>query len=220
MKWKRIAVSLTGLALILGPIVLAAERPRPELYLTPLEQYSRIGRALAIRFEPQLAAMPMRIVQEIRSDRFELIDVNRSPMGGAGFWINPGVLVPEYRYLGVAARVNVKLVYFPDNNWGRVGDALDAFGKDMLRIAGDSLGEINDNSVRGVVMVIIYSKLELDDPQYWDQAEAAVFFIPRAPLARFNANRMTFQELFDQSDIYIFRGADEINILFTQFLNG
>jgi len=220
MGWNKIAVKMVMTALILIPLAALAEKPGPEIYLTPLDQYSRMGRGLALRHEQELCSMALRIGEEIRSERFEVLDLSRSPLGGIGFWSNPSVLVPEPRYLAAMARVNVRLVYFPDNNWGRVGDALDAFGKDLLRILGETVEEINDNQVRGAVMVLVYSKEELGSPDYWSRAEAAVFFIPRPALKKFNSNRMTFQELFDLSDIYVFKGPEEIDILFNQFLKG
>jgi len=220
MIWNKMAVKMVMTAMILLPLAAPAEKPKPEIYLTPLDQYSRMGKGLALRHEQELVSMAFRVNEEIQSDRFEMLDLSRSPMGGIGFWSNPSVLVPEPRYLAAMARVNVKLIYFPDNNWGRVGDALDAFGKELLRILGETVEEINDNQVRGAVMVLVYSKDELSDPQYWTHAEAAVFFIPREALKKFNTHRMTFQELFDLSDIYVFKGPEEIEILLTQFISG
>jgi len=220
MKWHKMAVKMLASAASLLSFAAVAQTPKAELYLTPLDQYSRIGRSLAIRHGTELAAILSQVTGEIRSNRFELINLDQSPMAGIGFWANPGVLAPEARYLGLAARMNVRLIYFPDNNWGRPGDALDAFGKDLLRILNDSLSMINDNSVRGAVMVLVYSKAGLGDPLYWERAEAAVFYIPREPLRKFNLNRMTFQQLFDQSDIYVFKGPEQIQILFNEFLGG
>jgi len=192
----------------------------PNLYLTPTLKYSVIGKGLSLMYEPQLVSMVNRINQELKSERFELIDVNRSPMASIGFFANPSSLTPSVRFLGVTARVNIKLSYFPDNDWGRMADAMDAFGKDLLTIIGDTLGGMQEIGVRGAVLVLLYSKLTLNDPNYYEQAEAVVIFIPRETLNEFNAFRLKFNQLYEQSEIFAFKGKDQIKVLFEEFLQG
>ena len=225
MKWNKIEWIVAVAAVIMFPLAVLGQKTgqnaqNPELYLTPDSAYSRTGKNLAARFHSELLSMASKVNQEFKPDRFELLDINQVKSGGIGFWINPNMLVPDARYLAVAARVNIRLPYFPDSEWGRVGDGLDAFGKDLMQISGFYLDEIQDTSVRGVVIVLIYSKAELNDPAYWDQAEAIAIYIPRNTLNVFNAHRLTVSKLFDQSDIYVFKGPEQLQFLFSEFLHG
>jgi hypothetical protein len=225
MKWNKIKRMVEAAAIMIFPLLVFGQETRqnglnPELYLTPDSTYSRSGKSLATLFHPELVSLASKINQEIKSDRFELVNSNQSRTGGVGFWSNPNMLVPDAKYLGVAARVNIRLPYFPDSEWGRVGDGLDAFGKDLLKIAGASLEAIPDTSVKGVALVMIYSKADLNDPAYFDQAEAIVIYVPRSTVNVFNAHRLTVAKMFDQSDIYVFKGPQEIQFMFSEFLHG
>jgi len=218
--------SVVGMiALILAQTVLAREQEiqngfNPELYLMPFSSYTRFGRSLAQMYQPELVSMVLAIKNEIKSGRFELMDLNHSPKGGAGFWTNPAVFSPHLRYLGVIARVNIRLPYFPDSTPGRMTDALDAFGKDLFRIMGNTLDKIPDSSIKGIVLIIIYSKAELNDPKFYEQAEALVVFISRDDLKKYNSFRISLQKLFDRSDYYYFYGQEQINILLNEFIRG
>jgi len=205
--------------LVLNPGALAQEFD-PYFYLTPLENYSRIGKSLAIRYEAQLWELANNILSELSSERFKLFDQSESPMAGVGFWLNPDILDPQARFLGVCARVNIKLNYFPDNQWGRFSDAMDAFGKDLLRLQGEVLDKIPEQSVKGAVLVLIYSKAELKDPRYYEQAEAMVLFIPREVLKKFNRFQIRYSQLFEQSTIYYFQGPHQIQVLLNDFIRG
>ena len=80
--WKK-AVSRTVIIslvwLVLNPGALAQEFD-PYFYLTPLENYSRIGKSLAIRYEAQLWELANNILSELSSERFKLFDRSESPM--------------------------------------------------------------------------------------------------------------------------------------------
>jgi len=212
--------------MLIFPMLVLAENPPakdnfdPSLCLTPLSSYTRIGKSLAVLYQPELLAMLEQIHREIKSDRFEIMDLNHSPVGGAGFWIHPRVLAPSTRFLGIAARINIQLPYFPDSGPGRLTDALDAFGKDLFKILGDALLKMPDNSIKGVIVVLIYSKAELTDPKYFEQAEAGVVYISRESLRKFNSFQLTYQKLFDQSEFYFFHGQDQIQVLLNDFLRG
>ncbi len=198
------------------------EKPKkfnPNLYLTPALRYSLVGKGLALRYEPQLVSMAVQINDELACDRFELVNTSLSPMASIGFFASP-TLGASIRFLGVIARVNIKLTYFPDTDAGRLGSALDAFGKDLLRILGNTLSNIPDPSVRGAVLILIYSKAQLSDPNYFQQAEAVVIFISREVLAEFNAFRIRFNQLFNMSEIYSFKGEHQIQIMLNEFLQG
>jgi len=192
----------------------------PNLYITPALKYSVLGKGLALMYEPQLVSMATRINQEMKSDRFELIDLNTSPMGSIGLFSSPSSLTPSIRFLGVTARVNILLTYFPDTDGGRLADAMDAFGKDLLVILGSTLSSMQDLSVRGAVLILIYSKAKLSDPNYYDQAEAVAIFIPRETLQQFNSFRIRFDTLFSQSEIFSFKGRSEIQTMFNEFMKG
>jgi hypothetical protein len=129
-------------------------------------------------------------------------------------------LTPSIRFLGVTARVNILLTYFPDTDGGRLADAMDAFGKDLLVILGSTLSSMQDLSVRGAVLILIYSKAKLSDPNYYDQAEAVAIFIPRETLQQFNSFRIRFDTLFSQSEIFSFKGRSEIQTMFNEFMKG
>jgi len=189
-------------------------------YLTPQDNYSRIGKSLAIRYQRELFDLANRVQEELQSERFELLDLNQSPMAGVGFWINPSIFVPETRFIGICARMNIKLNYFPDNEWGRLSSALDAFGKDLIKILGEELENIPDPSVKGVVLILIYSKAGLKNPNYFNQAEAVAIYIPRESLKKFNSFAITYNTLFSQSEYYYFRGLYQIQILLNEFLRG
>jgi len=219
-SWKKVlSMAVIGALLWLSPKISAQEID-PYFYLTPLKNYSRIGKSLAIRYEAQLWELANNILSQIPSERFKLFDQQESPMAGVGFWLNPEIFVPEARFLGVCARVNIKLNYFPDNQWGRFLDAMDAFGKDLLRLQGEALNNILDHSVKGAVLVLIYSKAELNDPRYYEQAEAMVLFIPREVLKKFNRFQIRYSQLFEQSTIYYFQGPHQIQVLLNEFIRG
>jgi len=192
----------------------------PEAFITPLPNYSSLGKALAMRYEPELILMALRAKQELKTDRIELLDWCQSPSASIGFRTDPYLLAADARFLSLSARVNIKLHYFPDNDWGRMGDAIDAFGKDLLKVLGRSLDSIPENSVRGVALVLIYSKQELNDPGYYDYAEALVIFIPRDTLKKFNSCKLTLNRLLEDSDIYAFKGSNQIQLMLTDFLRG
>jgi len=214
-----------GTIIIMYPLLTLAGQAmdqmfNPTLYITPTLKYSVIGKGLALMYEPQMISMVTRINQEIKSDRFEMIDTSRSPMASIGFFSSPTSLTPTARFLGVTARVNISLTYFPDNDAGRLGDAMDAFGKDLLNILGGTLGAMQDLGVRGAVLILIYSKAQLNDPDYFNQAEAIVMFIPRDALQQFNSFKIRFDKLFEQCEFFSFKGQDQIQILFNEFLSG
>ena len=194
--------------------------PNLKIYLTPALKYSMLGKSLAVMYEPQLVSMALRIEEELKSPRFELLDTTTSPMASIGFFQNPASVSPTVRFLGIIARVNIKLTCFPDTEAGRLSSAMDVFGKDLLRILGDTLTNIQDLSIRGAVLILIYSKAELTDPSYYQQAEAIVMFIPREVLSEFNAFRMRFNQLFAQSEIFSFKGEHQIQVLLNEFLRG
>jgi len=208
------------------PIIAWAENPQnddnfnPYLYLAPGSNYSRMGKSLAQRYEPEMISMIGRIHREIKSDRFEMMDLNQSPAGGVGFWINPEILARDSRFLGVIAKVNIKLPYFPDSDAGRICDALDAFGKDLFIIIEETLDQIPDNSVKGAVVILIYSKSRLEDPNFMDQAEISVMFISREDLKKYNHHQLSLQKLFDRVDFYYFHTQDQIRFFFKYFLHG
>jgi hypothetical protein len=224
-RGRKMRMAVAATAVIMFPLMALGQKNReslsnPELFLTPDKVYSRIGKNLSQRYEPELLSLASKVNQSFKPDRFELLDVLQTRSGGIGFWINPNMLVPDARYLAIAARINIRLPYFPDSEWGRVGDGLDAFGKDLIKLAGESLAEIQDPSVKGAVIVMIYSKAELNDPAYWDQAEAIVLFVPRNTLDTFNAHRLSVAKMFDQSDMYVFKGPQEIQFMLNEFLHG
>jgi len=192
----------------------------PSLFVTPALKYSLIGKGLGLAYEPQLYSMATRIHQEMKSNRFELLDVNRSPMASIGFFANPSETTPTIRFLGVTARVNIKLNYFPDTDGGRLSDAMDAFGKDLLVILGDTLATVQDIGVRGAVLILIYSKADLSDPNYYNDAEAVAVFIPKDTLQQFNSYKIRFNQLFDMSEMFVFKGSDQIQTLFSEFMQG
>lgn len=225
MKCSKIKWVVAATAVMILPLSVFGQKPGPnvmdpELFMTPDPAYTRIGKRLAVRYRPELDSMAARINREIKPERFEILKVTQTPMAGIGFWTNPSVLAPDVRYLAVAARVNIKLTYFPDNVWGRVGDALDAFGKDLLYIMGSCLSGIEDNSVRGVVLVLIFSRAELNDPEYFNQAEALMIYVPRATLNVFNSHRLSVAKLFDQSELYLFQGPEQIQFMLSELLHG
>jgi len=191
-----------------------------KIYLTPALRYSILGKGFAMMYEPQLVSMAMAIEEELSNPRFELLDTTTSPMASIGFFQNPASVSPNVRFLGVIARVNIKLTYFPDTEAGRLSSAMDAFGKDLLRILGDTVSNIQDPSIRGAVLILIYSKAELNAPDYYQQAEAIVMFIPREVLNEFNAFRIRFNQLFAQSEIFSFKGENQIQVLLNEFLRG
>jgi len=221
-KWEKAVIIALALA-VFSSLGWSEDRDKnidPAVYLSPPASYSRIGKSLVIRYEGALKELALKINEQIPSERFELFTSDQAPMGGVGFWINPGLFIPEARFLGVCARVNIKLTYFPDTQWGRLNDALDAFGKDLLRIMGEELKMIPDGAVKGVVLVLIYSKAELSDPHYYEQAEATVIFIPREVLEKFNNFQLTYAKLFDRSVMYYFQGARQIEVLLNEFIRG
>jgi len=224
MNSKKIAIKFMVITALVLPIgSLPGKTPLSfdaVNYLTPDCQYSNPGKCLANKYMSQLVAMGSNIKSEIATPRFEFIDVNRSKVGGIGFWVNPNSGDPDIRYLGVAARVNIKCNNFPDNDWGRMGDALDAFGKDLFKIMGTTLNAMPDANIRGIAVVMIYSKAEMGDPAYYDQAESFVIFIPRESLQKFNSFSLSMNQLFEQSDTYSFRSKDQIQMVFTDFLRG
>ena len=143
-----------GTILIMYPLLTLAGQAlnqafNPSLFLTPTLNYSVVGKGLALMYSPQMVSMATRINQEIKSDRFEMIDTSHSPMASIGFFSSPTSLTPTARFLGVTAAVNVSLTYFPDTDSGRLGDAMDAFGKDLLTILGGTLGTVQDIGIRG-----------------------------------------------------------------------
>ncbi len=190
----------------------------PSLYLTPAYLYSGTGKDLAQKYQPELAAMVGRIQHELKSERFEIMDLSHTPLGGVGLWSNPQMPDPEARYLGVVAKINIRLPYFPDTEPGRMTDALDTFGLDLFRIMDQTLEQIPDPSVKGVAVVLVYSKSDLDDPKFYDQAETATVFISRERLREFNTYQMTLQKLFDQSIGYYFSGQEARQIIFNYLL--
>jgi hypothetical protein len=220
MNWRTRLVLIITLA-ILFPYIPSAGGPdnfNPNLYVTPTLKYSIVGKGLALMYEPQLQSMAARINKDMKNPRFELIDVNRSTMGSIGFFASPSSATPTARYLGVTARVKINLTYFPDTEAGRLSDAMDAFGKDLLGILGQTLSGMQ--GVNGVVVIIIYGKLDLKDPMYWSDAEAMAIFIPTAPLQEFNGLRLRFSQLYDQSEMFMFRGEDQIQNLLKNFIKG
>jgi hypothetical protein len=221
MNW-RVRIVITISLVVFFPYIPSAGGPNdnfnPNLYITPTLKYSIIGKGLALMYEPQLLSMAARINKDMRSPRFELIDVNRSPMGSIGFFASPSSATPTARYLGVTARVNIKLTYFSDTDAGRLSDAMDAFGKDLLGILGQTMGGMQ--GVNGVVLILVYSKLDLKDPNYWTDADAMAIFIPAGPLQEFNGLRLRFSQLYDQSEMFMFKGDDQINNLFKDFMKG
>ena len=224
LRWKGRIEGFTSLALMVPLVAFAASSGagsfNPSQYLTPALKYSVIGKGLSLIYEPQLVSMATRVNQEMKSNRFELIDTNRSPMASIGFFSTPSEVSPTVRFLGATARVNITLTYFPDDESGRLGDAMDAFGKDLLKILGDTLASVQDIGVRGAVLILIYSKDDLSNPNYFKDAEAVVIFIPKDTLLQFNGFRMRFDKLFEQSEVFSFKGADQIQNLFTEFLAG
>jgi len=224
MKWNQAVIAIM-LPLVFPSLVFAQESLNqttlhPNLYMTPLSSYSRYGKSLAITRQPELMYMLDRIQREIQSSRFEILDLNQAPKAGLGFWSNPNVLAPEVRFLGLAVKVNIRLTYFPDSDQGRLADALDAFGKDLIKIMGDTLELIPEPSVKGIVLVLIYSKSELKDPAFYDKAEAYVIYISRTDLKKFNSFQITLHKLFENVDCYYFNGKDQINVLLNYFLRG
>ena len=209
-----------GLIVILKKEGLGQELFDSGWYLTPQNNYSRMGRSLGICYQRELIDLANRVQQELQSQRFELLNINQSPMAGVGFWINPSIFVPETRFIGICARVNIRLDYFPDNEWGRLSSALDAFGKDLIKILGQELENIPEPSVKGAVLILIYSKAKLKDPNYYNQAEAVAIYIPRDTLKKFNSFVITYNTLFSQSEYYYFRGLYQIQILLNHFLRG
>jgi len=223
MSWRARTV-ITVALVIFFPYIPSAGGPNdnfnPNLYITPTLKYSIVGKGLALMYEPQLLSMAARINKDMKSNRFELIDVNRSPMGSIGFFASPSSSNPTARYLGVTARVNIKLTYFSDSDAGRLSDAMDAFGKDLLGILGQTLSGMQEIGVNGVVLIIIYGKLDLKDPNYWTDAEAMAIFIPKGPLQEFNGLRLRFSQLYDQSEMFMFKGDDQIQNMFKDFMKG
>ncbi len=223
MRCRAVMVMMAMAVMI--PLIADSQTPPekgidPSLYLTPISIYSRIGKSLAIRYQPELIAMIDRIQREIGSDRFQIMDLDQSPNGGVGFWVNPDVMAPDHRFLGIAARVNIQLPYFPDSGAGRVCDTLDAFGKDLFVILQDTLDRIPDNSVQGVAVVLIYSKSRLDDPNFMEKAEISMMFINRDDLKKYNGHQFTLQTLFNRTDFYYFQTRDQIRFFFDHFLRG
>lgn len=182
--------------------------------------YSPVGRNLITQYQREIFNLAQKANQIFPWTRFELLDLSQSPMGAVGFWVNPIGQISEERFLGLCARVNIKLNYFPDNQWGRLADALDAFGKDLLRILGEELENIPDPKVKGAVLVLIYSKKELWEPNYFNHAEAIAIYIPRNSLKKFNSFLLTYNLLFSQAEYYYFQGAYQIRFLLNEFLKG
>lgn len=223
MKWRN-KIILTILLVIFFPYIPSAGGPNdnfdPALYLTPTLKYSMIGKGMALMYEPQLVSMAARINKEMRSSRFELIDVNHSPMGSIGFFESPSSQSPTQRYLAVTARVKINLKYFPDTDAGRLSDAMDAFGKDLLGITGNTLSGMKEVGVRGVAVIIIYNKIDLSDPDYYKDCESVAIFIPRELLNEFNSFRLKFSQLYDQSEMFMFKGEGQMSTLFDQLMKG
>ena len=222
---KRLKRLLLLVIILVAPFISFGGKPgsssfNPSLFVTPALKYSLIGKGLSLAYEPQPYSMATRIHQELSSSRFELLDVNRSPMASVGFFANPSETTPTVRFLGVTARVNIKLNYFPDTDGGRLSDAMDAFGKDLLVILGDTLGTVQDIGVRGAVLILIYSKAELSDPNYYNEAEAVAVFIPKDALQQFNAYKIRFNQLFEMSEMFVFKGNEQIETLFNEFMQG
>jgi hypothetical protein len=222
----RLKIAALAAIVVVAPFISFGGNPgsdssfNPNLFVTPALKYSVIGKGLGLMFQPQLYSMAMRIHQEMKSNRFELMDINHSPMASIGLFADPSETSPTVRYLGVTARVNIKLNVFPDTDSGRLSSAMDAFGKDLLVILGDTLTNVQDVGIRGVVLVLIYSKLDLSDPNYYNDAEAVAIFIPRDTLKEFNAFRIRFNQLFDMSEMFMFKGNDQIQTLLNEFLQG
>jgi hypothetical protein len=199
-----------------------SKKTNPANYLSPPIKYSLIGKNEALIYQPQLLSLAGRIDREIvKKNRFELLNQDQAPMAGLGFWVSPASFpASDAHYLGIAVRVNIKLDYFNNDEWGRLNDALDAFGKDLFKIAETTLAQVPDPSIKGVELVVIYSRSELESPDYMDNAEATVIFISRENLQNFNNYHLTLGRLFDLSNYYYFRGRYQIQMMLNEFVRG
>jgi len=221
----RFKIAVLAAIVVIAPFISFGGRPGsdsfdPGLFVTPALKYSVMGKGLGLMYEPQLLSMTRRVHEEVQSNRFELLDINRSPMASIGFFQNPSDASPTIRFLGLTARVKINLTYFPDTDGGRLSDAMDAFGKDLLTIQAQTLGSVQEVGVRGVVLVLIYGKRELADPEYYTDAEAIAVFIPKEVLEQFNAYKIRFNQLFEMSEMFVFKGNEQIQTLLGEFLRG
>jgi len=212
-------------ALMFFPLALTAQSSKrahfdPALYVTPLEKYSEIGRGLGARYKSQLNSMAGLIIAQMKSDRFELFDSKASLMGGVGFFGNVSHPESPVRFLGVAARVKINLTYFPDTDAGRFSDAMDAFGKDLLKIQWDNINRGPGEEVEGALLVMVYSRRGLDDPEYYADAQAVALFAPGETLREFFHYRIRMDQFMQASRVYAFSGDEQIKMLLTEFMRG
>lgn len=161
----------------------------------------------------------LQATRKFPDSNFRLLSTSESAVGGVGFWMNPAQFGNPDRYLGLFARVSVPADHpFRPDQQGRVQAIMDRYGKEAIAALAHELGQIPDPAVKGGALIFIFAPGPVNNPGFNGNAEAMVLFVGKQNLATFAEYRMTLQALFNQSDLFLFQGADQIQTLTQYFI--
>ncbi len=209
---------LFGLTVFLAPLFISGQ------VITPADSYSSPDwREKARKYEASLVRVQKDLAGTYSSNELQLADVKESQAGGIGFWPNPGGTSPDARYLCVFIKTMIppQTTGRPFNQQTRNGRLLavwDAYGKHIVGLFDKELEKIDDGSVKGGALVIIYSKKSPQAEDFCASCEGFALFMPSGVVKSYAAHRMTNQSLFQKSRMFgILEGRDQVSALYTLF---
>ncbi|OGP60007.1 MAG: hypothetical protein A2V67_00895 [Deltaproteobacteria bacterium RBG_13_61_14] len=220
--WASVFPGLLGLgpqalAIIIYPQAYSTTSV-PEV-ITPVSLYSNVRMKSVAALYRLNQEHVVKAAEQFPPDSFRLLTTAESSVGGVGFWMNPAQFGNPDRYLGVFAKVVVPgNTPFRNDQPGRVAAVMDRYGKPALEALAKELSMIPDPGIKGGALIFVFSREPLSSPSFFDNAEAMVLYIPKPDLITFSQYRLTLQALFNQSDLFMFEGADQMQTLTRLFI--
>ncbi len=205
---------ISALAVVFVPLLISGQ------VITPQGSYSSPEwRGKAEKHHSNLERIKKDLTGKYAKDELQLVELNESPSGGIGFWSNPGGTSPEARYLSVFVKTRIPpptngRPFNQETQTGRLLTIWDAYGKHIMKLFAKELDKMNDGSVKGGALVIVYSKKSPGASDFATGSEGFALFVPENVVQSYARHRMTNQSLFSQSQMFgILEGEEQVSAL-------
>jgi hypothetical protein len=209
---------IAALAVVFVPVLISGQ------VITPHGSYSSPQWSdKAKKYHSNLDRIKKDLTGKYGKDELQLVELNESQSGGIGFWSNPGGTSPDARYLSVFVKTRIPpptngRPFNQETRTGRLLTIWDAYGKHIMKLFADELDKMNDGSLKGGALVIVYSKKSPGASDFATGSEGFALFVPESVVKSYARHRMTNQSLFSQSQMFgILEGEEQVSALYSLF---